>query len=187
MAISSPDQQRSLVSRQVMSALEQVCTLGASILKAQAAMLRLDPSNLQAEDLELLHEPLVRAVERFTSPLKAERLSRSLRELRPVLSAPPVSGPRNSFGVQTRARDSQVAPDSFAGRVLEALRLYSPLAWPLLEAQCSRAGLEAVDLTAAQLQQLMPTLEKSLARFTSPPRAAAARETLELLIDGHLA
>ncbi len=203
-AMSSP----SPTSVQIQAALEQICTLGGSILKAQATMLGLDPLHLEPKQLEVLREPLVRAVERFTSPAKAERLRRLLLDVQaspsvslphsgtsplPPVSkgsvdeAPPMSVFRNSFAGQARAQDLEVSvgSGSFAGHVLETLKQHSPLAWSLLEATCTRAKVEPAALTPRTLLTLVPQLEKSLARFTSAQRAAEARRELERLALRH--
>lgn len=121
---------------------------------------------LSPGDLRVLAPRLIEAVGRFGSQDKAERLRKLLARFEPM-EAP----------IRSLIPKPRKVPElgAFSQQVLVELERLSPLAWSLLEAQCSRAGLDAVNLTPSDLMQVMPAVEKSLARFTSPDRAGRAR------------
>lgn len=69
-----------------------------------------------------------------------------------------------------------------SARVFEVLERHTAFPWPVLVAQCKRHGLEPADLSASELETLVPFLAKGVARFTSPANGEhVRRELLQLL------
>lgn len=67
---------------------------------------------------------------------------------------------------------------AYAARVLDVLERHTMFPWPLLKTQAERAGLDPSALAADQLRLILDDIEKALARFTSPEKAAVARQEL---------
>lgn len=70
---------------------------------------------------------------------------------------------------------------AYAGRVLDVLERHTMFPWPLLKTQAERAGLDPAALAPADLRVILDDVEKALARFTSPEKAALARVELQAL------
>ena len=68
---------------------------------------------------------------------------------------------------------SPVAQDIF--RVLDR---YTAFPWPILAAQCKRAGVTPEHLGPVSLPQLIPLLAAGVGRFTSPDKEAAVKKEL---------
>lgn len=62
--------------------------------------------------------------------------------------------------------------------VFDVLAVHTVFPWPVLSAQCQRAGCSPSDLTTAELRTLIPALAASVGRFTSPEKEAAVRREL---------
>jgi hypothetical protein len=172
MPAAAPPGDLTPTARAVLEALQSVSSLAWPILKAQCDLASLDPSLLTNGEVPLLVPRLIEAVARFGSKEKADRLRKLLARLEPV--EPPARSPIPKAGKPPEL-------GQFSQRVLAELERLSPLAWSLLEAQCSRVGLDATNLTPPKLIQVLPAVEKSLARFTSPDKAARARAALDML------
>jgi hypothetical protein len=163
-------------SKATLEALQAVSSLAWSILKTQAQMLGLDPARLRPTDRNLLAPRLVEAVRRFGSEAKAQQLMQVL-ERQGVSGAPHGSAPGGLVSNRPPGPISRLAL-----QVLRELQQFSALAWPLLEAQCTRHGIPPGELSRSQLSDILPDIERGLARFTSPEKAKAARERLEELM-----
>lgn len=70
---------------------------------------------------------------------------------------------------------------AFAGRVLDVLERHTMFPWPLLKTQAERGGIDPASLSAADLPRILDDIERALARFTSPEKAALARQELASL------
>jgi hypothetical protein len=69
-----------------------------------------------------------------------------------------------------------------AHSVFEILLRYTAFPWPVLAAQCKRAGCVPEKLTLVDLRGLIPALSNSVGRFTSPEKEQAARSELTALL-----
>jgi hypothetical protein len=162
-------------SKATLEALQAVSSLAWSILKAQAQMLGLDPAKLRSTDRNVLAPRLIEAIRRFGSEAKAQQLTQTLERQG-------VSGAPRGSSLDGRVQNEPSGPTSkLTLEVLRELQRFSALAWPLIEAQCTRHGISPDELSRSQLADILPDIEKSLARFTSPEKAKAARERLEQL------
>lgn len=65
--------------------------------------------------------------------------------------------------------------------VFDVLARYTAFPWPVLSAQCKRAGCVAENLCLNDLRSLIPALGTSVGRFTSPEKELAVRRELETL------
>lgn len=73
----------------------------------------------------------------------------------------------------------QLGPLSRA--VFDVLARYTAFPWPVLSAQCRRAGCLAEAMSVADLRNLIPALASSVGRFTSPEKELAVRRELGTL------
>jgi hypothetical protein len=62
--------------------------------------------------------------------------------------------------------------------VLDVLTGLTMFPWPLLKTQADKRGLDPANLEPADVAGLVDDLVKALERFTSPQKAATARELL---------
>ncbi len=65
--------------------------------------------------------------------------------------------------------------------VFDVLARYTAFPWPVLSAQCKRAGCVAETLSLPELRGLIPALGASVGRFTSPEKEQAVCRELETL------
>jgi len=76
----------------------------------------------------------------------------------------------------TSRRPTDVSPTSAA--ILDVLTGLTMFPWPLLKTQAERHGLDPTALGPDDLTRLLDDVVKGLERFTSPQKAAIAREEL---------
>ena len=62
--------------------------------------------------------------------------------------------------------------------VFRILERYTVFPWPILAAQCKRAGTEPAHLDTARLPVLIPLLAAGVGRFTSPDKELAVKREL---------
>lgn len=205
------DESLSDTSRAVLSALSRGTTLGKSILKAQCELLGYDPQRLEAVQLKGLVPRLLDAAGHFGAPAKVDAIrealdfvvsaaerqrsegrhdshrtssvgKRAARE-EPSVRASATTSPGDTPSSGYRRVAAKFEPlGDFARQVQGELLAYSPLAWPLLEAQCQRRDKSAPGLRPSDLMALLPELERSLRLFGSPDGAAAVCHRLDYLI-----
>jgi hypothetical protein len=82
--------------------------------------------------------------------------------------------------ISTSRRPMEVSPTSAA--ILDVLTGLTMFPWPLLKTQAERHGLDPSALAPGDLARLVDDVVKGLERFTSPQKAAIAREALSKLI-----
>lgn len=66
--------------------------------------------------------------------------------------------------------------------IFDVLAVHTVFPWPVLSAQCQRAGCLPSALSPAELKTLIPALSASVGRFTSPEKEAAVRKALSALL-----
>ena len=66
--------------------------------------------------------------------------------------------------------------------VFRVLQGYTVFPWPVLSTQCKRAGVDPSTLTHDQLDQLIPALAASVARFTTPLNDPLVQRDLQALL-----
>jgi hypothetical protein len=74
------------------------------------------------------------------------------------------------FGLKS-SRPENLTP--FASQVYDTLAKYTAFPWPIMMAQCRRAGLNPVTLTPGELEAVVEFMAEAVARFTSPDKGAA--------------
>jgi hypothetical protein len=162
----------------VLDALSAQSALAWPILKTQCELLACDPASLKPEDLPNLVPRLREALARFTSPGKGLAFQREL-ERDDAYSAP--ASPTNAFSSQTG-----FSPPTELGELTkEVLRIlggHTPLAWPIVEVQCSKAHINPKTLNKRELESLIPAFTRSLARFSTPQKAQVADAELRRLL-----
>ena len=173
---SQPDpSSASPCSRRVLEILRRYSALAWPILKTQAGLLGLDPLALHEADIATLAPQLDKAVTRFTS---AEKGFAVRTELLGKSAAAPAPAPAPASAIP---KPQTPTLQGLPGQVLATLAAQTPFAWPILEAHCTRAGLDPARLCRADLRVLIPALTKGLARWASPEKARAVGVALELL------
>jgi hypothetical protein len=80
----------------------------------------------------------------------------------------------------TSRRPTDVSPTTAA--ILDVLTGLTMFPWALLKTQAERHGLDPAALGPGDLASLIDDVVKGLERFTSPQKAAIAREALSKLI-----
>ncbi len=70
---------------------------------------------------------------------------------------------------------------AFSRRVFETLAQHTSFPWPILQAQCKRAGADPARLSRADMGRLAPLLAEAVGRFTSPETKENVHEQLEQL------
>ncbi|MDP2343514.1 MAG: hypothetical protein Q8O67_21320 [Deltaproteobacteria bacterium] len=73
-------------------------------------------------------------------------------------------------------RPTEISATSTA--VLDVLTGLTMFPWPLLKTQAERRGLDPANLRPQDVSVLVDDLVKALERFTSPQKAATARDLL---------
>lgn len=192
MTTKSNDESLSETSRAVLAALSLGTTLARSILKTQSELLGWDPNALEPSHLQALIPKLLEAVGRFGSKAKVQAIREALKAVetlagepvhpvarRPSVGQIPLEPPTSGYR-RIAAKVEILGP--FARQVQQILSAYSPLAWPLLEAQCERRGHQAADLQPGSLAELILELERSLCRFGPADGAAVVCRSLDQLI-----
>ena len=175
-------------SRSLHETLKKYCSLAWPILKTQCALAGIAPRALTEADLPIVVPRIAGALARFTSPDKAQRFQSEMlgpgspeRFVRTRPRPDPHGG-----AVRRSVRPSRTPPsergEGLAGDVLTILLEASPLAQPIFESQCQRAGVDPTRLEPHQLEALLEPLEKALARFGSARRAAEALAALRRLL-----
>ncbi len=71
---------------------------------------------------------------------------------------------------------------ALAREVFRILERYTVFPWPILAAQCKRAGTTPEQLETTRLPVLIPLLAAGVGRFTSPEKEAAVKRELLALI-----
>ena len=71
-----------------------------------------------------------------------------------------------------------VSLSPLATEVFKVLERYTAFPWPILAAQCKRAGTTPIALTEDSLLSLIPLLAAGVGRFTSPEKEAAVQREL---------
>lgn len=89
--------------------------------------------------------------------------------------------------LKTSKLPSGSAMSPLAGDIFRILERYTAFPWPILAAQCKRAGVTTDHLEAASLAILIPLLAAGVGRFTSPDKEAAVKKELLGLVPGQLA
>ena len=168
--------QFSSASKRVYEALDRRSSLAWPILKKQCEIAKLDPINLQLSDLKKVVPGISQALSSFTTPEKGvafenEILAKQTAEAQPL--------PR----ISNRIFRARSALNPVSARAIEVLGEITPMARPVLEAQCARAGIAPVALTTEQLEILIDKIEKGISRLSSPSEGLAAREKLLALTE----
>jgi hypothetical protein len=65
-----------------------------------------------------------------------------------------------------------------AREVFRILERYTVFPWPILAAQCKRAGTDPLHLDTVRLAVLIPLLAAGVGRFTSPEKESAVKREL---------
>jgi hypothetical protein len=169
----TPGNALSPASKSVLRALKSVSSLAWPILKTQSEILGLEPERLLARHIPELLPRLVAAVEQFSTPESGRRL---LLLLERSTSLPPPA-----VAAHASAPDAADSFGAFAQEVRDVLQRFSPLAWPLLEAQASRHQVNAPNLEPQDVARLVDDFEKSLARFVLRSEAREAAQSLRTL------
>ena len=77
-----------------------------------------------------------------------------------------------------------VSLSPLAHEVFKVLERYTAFPWPILAAQCKRAGTTPTALTENSLLTLIPLLAAGVGRFTSPEKEAAVQRDLLTMAQG---
>ncbi len=79
---------------------------------------------------------------------------------------------------------SVTAPEGmapFARDVFDVLAKYTAFPWPILSAQCKRAGLDPLRLDGIGLTKIIPLVAEGVRLFTSPDKATLVTAELARL------
>jgi hypothetical protein len=66
-------------------------------------------------------------------------------------------------------------------QVFQVLAKYTAFPWPILQAQCERAGVKPETLSSKELNKVVSFLADGVARFSTPDKGEAVRRELKTL------
>ncbi len=71
-----------------------------------------------------------------------------------------------------------------ARSVFDVIARYTAFPWPILSAQCKRAGVDAMNLDGEGLAKIIPLVAQGVGLFTTPEKATLVRAELTRLVPG---
>lgn len=164
----------SRASKQVFEALERRSTLAWPILKKQCEIAHLDPIRLKPADLKKVVPGISQALSSFTTPQNGVSFQKELLGQRQ-------STPPNPNDIANRLYRPTIPLSTVSSQALDILREVTPLAWPILETQCSRAGINPATLTSEELKSIAARIENAVSRLTSPLNGSRVQQKLAAL------
>ena len=156
-------------AKEVADIIRQYSTLAEAILNAQCKITGCSIAGLTPGDLKDLIPRLKDAVQRFTSPQKADQLEADLRAFKRKASSGAStrnSSPGSFLG--TWQQSIKPKPNTLSYKVLMVLGEHTPFGGEIFNAQCKSIGAEPRNIRPRDLDRLIPKLSERVGQWTSP-------------------